>query len=181
MISHWSLSDSKSPGLFSVFWLILIMLLGWSPLILLFLSPPVLVPILWWLPSAPITIGITVAFMFHSFSILEQGPGTYLSFCFLSILLFGQLGQQIPQLGKFSSFLFFILFVCVCVCVLTIIRSGHLAEIRRSVCFSKIQRSLCVSFSRTDSGLCIYRLFIWSNFYYYSQLKKACTLTAFLC
>ena len=38
------------------------------------------------------------------------------------------------------------------------IRSGSLAEIRWSVCISKSQRSLCVSFSRTDSGLCIYYL-----------------------
>ena len=50
MVFHWSVSDSKSPGLFSVFWPISTMLLFvWSPLILLFLSSPVLVPILWWL------------------------------------------------------------------------------------------------------------------------------------
>ena len=29
---------------------------------------------------------------------------------------------------------------------------------------SKFQRSLCVSFSRTNVGLCIYHLFVWSNF-----------------
>ena len=40
---------------------------------------------------------------------------------------------------------------------------GHLAEIRWSVCISKSLRSLCVSFARTDSGLCIYHLFVWSN------------------
>ena len=39
-----------------------------------------------------------------------------------------------------------------------IIRSGLLAEIRRSVCISKSHRSLCMSFSRTGSGLCIYHL-----------------------
>ena len=47
--------------------------------------------------------------------------------------------------------------------LLIIIRSGHLAEIKWSVCMSKSQRSLCVSFSRTDFGLCIYHLFVWSN------------------
>ena len=36
------------------------------------------------------------------FSIPLQGWGTYLSFHFLSILLWGQLGQQSPQFGKFS-------------------------------------------------------------------------------
>ena len=48
--------------------------------------------------------------------------------------------------------------------MMMIIRSGRLAGIRWSVCISKSQRSLCVSFSRTYSGLCIYHLFVWSNF-----------------
>ena len=48
--------------------------------------------------------------------------------------------------------------------LLIIIRSGLLAEIRWSVCTSKSHRSLCVSFSRTGAGLCIYYLFVWSNF-----------------
>ena len=39
-----------------------------------------------------------------------------------------------------------------------------LAKIRGSVCISKPQRSLCISFSRTDSRLYIYHLFVWSNF-----------------
>ena len=45
-----TVSFLKSPGLFLVFWSILIMLwFGWSPFVLLFPSPPVPVPILWWL------------------------------------------------------------------------------------------------------------------------------------
>ena len=41
-------------------------------------------------------------------------------------------------------------------------RSGLLAEIRWSVvCQSPIR--VCVLFSRTDAGLCIYHLFVWSN------------------
>ena len=47
--------------------------------------------------------------------------------------------------------------------LLSIIRSGCLAEIRWSVSMSKSQRSLCVLFSRTDVGLSIYYLFVWSN------------------
>ena len=31
---------------------------------------------------------------------------------------------------------------------------------------SKSHRSLCVSFSKTDAGLCIYLLFVWSNFHF---------------
>ena len=42
-------------------------------------------------------------------------------------------------------------------------RSGLLAGIRWSVCISKSHRSLCVSFSMTGAGLCIYHLFVWSN------------------
>ena len=48
--------------------------------------------------------------------------------------------------------------------LLIIIRSCNLAEIWWSVCISKSQRNLWVSFYRTDSGLCIYHLFVWSNF-----------------
>ena len=47
--------------------------------------------------------------------------------------------------------------------LLIIIKSGLLAGIRRSVCMLKSHRSLCVAFSRTGAGLCIYHLFIWSN------------------
>ena len=47
--------------------------------------------------------------------------------------------------------------------LLIIIRSVLLAEIRWSVCMSKSHRSLCVSFSRTSAGLCIYHLFEWWN------------------
>ena len=43
-------------------------------------------------------------------------------------------------------------------CVNMIIRYGLLAKIRWSACMSKSHRSLCVSFSRTGAGLCIYHL-----------------------
>ena len=50
-------------------------------------------------------------------------------------------------------------------------RSGCLVEIRWSVCMSKFQMSLCVSFARTDSGLCIYHFFIWPNFTFLHNSK----------
>ena len=53
------------------------------------------------------------------------------------------------------SFLFFLL----------IIRSGGLANIRWSVCISKSHRS------RTDTGLCIYYLFILSNLNFWHNSK----------
>ena len=81
-------------------------------------------------PSAPITIDITVTFMFHNFfSVLYQGLGTYFSFCFLSVLTSGQPERQSPKFRRFS-FLFFSF-------LLTTSRSGCLAEIRGSVCISK--------------------------------------------
>ena len=52
--------------------------------------------------SAPITIDITVTFIFHGFSVLKQGLGNYLSFHFLLILLCGLPGRQSPQFGRFS-------------------------------------------------------------------------------
>ena len=56
--------------------------------------------------------------------------------------------------------------------LLIIIRSDCLTEIWWSVCISKSQRSLFVSFSWMDSGLSIYHLFVWWNFNFllYSQL-----------
>ena len=56
-----------------------------------FINPSVTVP------RAPITIGINVTFMFHSFSIPLQGGDIYLSFPILSVSLSSQLGQQSPQ------------------------------------------------------------------------------------
>ena len=44
------------------------------------------------------------------------------------------------------------------------IRSGLLDEIRWLVCMLKSHRNSCVSFSRTHAGMCIYHLFVWSNF-----------------
>ena len=100
-------------------------------------------------PKAP--IGIIVTFMFHclfnSLAKSKYNPCFYI----LSISLCGPPGQQSPQFCEFS------------ILSLIIIRSGCLTEIWWSVCISKSQRSLCVSFSGTDSGLYIYHLFVSSN------------------
>ena len=105
-------------------------------------------------PKAPITIGIIVTFTLHCF-FHSLARSRYLSFFFhiLSVLFCGQQGQQCWQFCKFSFFLWLIN-----------IRSCFLAEIRWSVCMSKSHRSLYVSFSRTGARLCIYHLFVWSNF-----------------
>ena len=91
-------------------------------------------------PRAPITIGSSATFMLNScfffYSVVSQGRGIYLSFRFLSILLYGQPEQQSLQFDKFSFFL------------LTITRSGRLAYIQWSVYISKSQKSLLLSFFR---------------------------------
>ena len=78
--------------------------------------------------SAPITVGITVIFMFHSLSLLLKGRVSDLSLIFFfSILPCGQPEQQSLIFGRFfflGGGLFFFLIIS---------RSGSLAEIRWSV------------------------------------------------
>ena len=103
------------------------------------------------IPSTPIIIGITVNFLFHSlFS--SQIRSKYLSlFSFFPTLWSARTAKS-----TIRQVLFFFLLI--------IIRSVLLAGVRWSLCTSKSQRTLCISFSRTDSCLCIYHLFVWSNF-----------------
>ena len=150
MVFHWCLSDCKSPYVFRTLHSILADLnnvVDWMvstrPLISKSFSP--CTNLLVTVPRIPITIGITVTFMFHSF--ILQGLRTYLSFRYLSVLPCGQPKSTIWQIHF----------------LLTITRSGHLAEIRGYVCISKSQRIFSISFSRTNSGLCIECLLVWSN------------------
>ena len=163
MVIHWSLRDSKSPQVSRTLHSMLAVLNNavvrmvsarpsTSKSSSLFSNP------LLTLPKIPITIGITVTFMFHSFfNFLARSM--YLSFfshCFSFILWSDE---------TVKSRIFQIL------CFLLIIkRSGLLAEIRWSICMSKSYWSLCVSFCMTGAGLCIYHLFVGSdlNFLYIS-------------
>ena len=112
--------------------------------------------------KAPITIGIIITFKFHSFfqfcCKVEILIPLFTFFQFYSIV------SPDSEVNNFADFLFSFLLI--------IIRSGLLAESRLSVCLSKSHRSLCVSFSRTCTGLCIYHLLAWSNlnFLHTSQL-----------
>ena len=107
-------------------------------------------------PKAPITIGIIVTFMIHTF-FYSLARSRYLSFFShsFSFILWSAGTAKSTILQVFFSFFLSFFFI--------IIRSGLLAEIRWSVCMSKSHRSLCVSFSRTGAGLCIYHLLAWSN------------------
>ena len=162
MVFHWKLSDSKSPQVSRT---LLSILTVFNNAVAWMVSnrPPTSKSsrpfnnLLVTVPKAPITIGIIVTFMFHSFfSILLQGRGTYLSFHIVSVLFCGQPGQQNRQFCRFPFFFFFFFFMI-------IIRSGLLAEISWSVCMLKSHRSLCMSFFRTGAGLCISHLLVWLN------------------
>ena len=102
-------------------------------------------------PNAPIKIGIIVTRMVHSFfnSLARSRYLSFFSHSFHFILwLAGTAKSTILQV------LFFLLII---------IRSGLVAEIRRSLCMLKSHRSLCVLFSMTGARLCIYHLLVWSN------------------
>ena len=86
------------------------------------------------------------------FSVLSQITSICRYFRFISFLLWGFLKLQDPFDGEFFFF------------SLINAMSGQLEEIRCSISISKSQRILCISFSRTDSGLCIYHFVVWSNF-----------------
>ena len=111
-------------------------------------------------PSAPITIGIIVTFLFHNFfnSLARSWYlSFYPSFRFLSIL---RCSQQSPQFGKFYSFfIFYFLFFC-CWLLLGLVVWPRLGDLF----ISQNNRGVCVfSFSKTDARLYIYYLFVWSN------------------
>ena len=102
-------------------------------------------------PKAPVTVGIIVTFMFHSFfnSLARSRYLSLFSHSFSFILWSaGTAKSTILQMFFF---------------LLIIIKSGLLTGIRGWVCMSKSHRSLCVSFSWTGAGLCIYHLLAWSN------------------
>ena len=106
MISHRSQSDSKSFQVSRILLSILtclntavVWMVSTRPHISMSTSPCInpLVTV----PRAPITIGITVTFMFQCFQFFNKVLGTYPSFRLLSVLHYGQPGQQSPQFSKF--------------------------------------------------------------------------------
>ena len=156
MVFHWSLSDSESPQVSRSLLSILAVLnnavvwmvstrLRTSKFSSPFNNPLVTVP------KAPITIGIIVTFMFHSFFNSLARSRYFFFFSHSSSFILWSAGTAKSTILQVLFFL------------LIIIRSGLLFEISWSVCTSKSHRSLCVSFSRTGCGLCIYHLFVWSN------------------
>ena len=156
MVFHWILSDSKSP---QASWTLLSILAVLNNAVVWMVSTRTLTskssslfgnPLVT-IPKAIITIGIIVTGMFHSFfnSLARSRYISFFSHSFSFILWSAETAKS-----TILQVLFFLLII---------IRSGLLAEIRWSVCMSKSNRSLCVSFFRTSCGLCIYHLLVWSN------------------
>ena len=111
-------------------------------------------------PNAPITLGLIITCMFHSFFFQFPSRVEVLIFLFP----FFQFYSVVSRNSKVQCFQALFL-------LLIIIISDLLAEIRWSVCMSKSHTSLCVLFFWTGAGLCIYHLFVWSdlNFLHISQ------------
>ena len=147
MVFHWRLSDSKFPqvsrtllSILAVFnnavvWMVSTRLpTSKSPRP--FNNPLVTVP------KAPITIGIIVTFMFHSF-FNSLARSRYVSLFSLSFsFILWSAGTAKSTILQIFFFFFFVI----------IIRSDLLVEIRWSVCMYKSQRSLCISFSSSSSS-----------------------------
>ena len=146
MASHWSSNDSSSPQVSKTLLSILanlnidvVWMVSVRPLISKSASSftiPLVAE-----PRAPITIGITVTFMFYRFSCKFQVL-IFLFFFFFNFTSWSA-GTAKTTIQLVLCFL------------LTITGSGRLSEIKRTVCFS---------FSWTDSGLYIYHIFVRSNF-----------------
>ena len=172
MVFHLRLSDSKSP---QVSRNLLSILSVFNNAVVWMVSPqpptsksyrPFNNPLAT-VPKAPITIGIIVTLMFHSFFQFSSKVEVLISF--FQFFQFYSVVRRDSKVDNFADFLF----------LLIIIRSGLLAEIRWSVCTWKSDRSLCVSFSRTVAGLSIYHLLAWSNlnFLHISQWITLATQT----
>ena len=157
MVFHWKLSDSKSPQVSRT--LLSILAVFNNAVVWMVSSRPPTSKSSWpfknplvTVPKAAITIGIIVTYMFHSFfnSLARSRYLSFFSHSFSFILwTAGTAKSTILQI------FFFLLLI--------IIRSGLRADIWWSVCMSKSHQSLCMSFSRTGAGLCIYHLLARSN------------------
>ena len=157
MVFHWSLSDSNSSRVSRTLLSIFAFLNNIVVWVVSIRSPtskssrPFNNPLVT-VSKAPITIGIIVTRMFHSFfsSLASTRNISFFSVSFSFIL-------WSAGTAKSTILQFFPLFL------LITIRSVLLAEIRWSVSMLKFNRSLYVLFSRTGAGLCIYHLLVWSN------------------
>ena len=157
MVFHWNFSDNKSSQVSRTLLSILadlnnvvVWMVASRPLISKSTSSSTIFLVT--LLRAPITIAITVTFMFHSFP-FQFSNKVEILISFFTFFQFYSVISRNSKIHNFASSLF----------LLIMIRSGRLAEIRWSIFMLKYHRSLCDSFPRTDAWLCINRLFVHAN------------------
>ena len=153
---HWSLSDSKSPQVYTTLLSILDVLsnavtciVSTRPSAFMSARPfnnPLVIG-----PKAPITIGTIVNYVPQFF----QFPSMVEVLIFL--FTFFQFYSVVSRDSKVDNLANSLVFV-------NYYKVWSSGRDWGSVCMTKSHWSLCVSFSRSDAGLCIYHLFVWSNF-----------------
>ena len=178
MVSLWSLSDNKSPQVSRTLLSILpnlnnvVVWMVFTRLVIYKSSSPCTNPLVT-IPRATITFNIIVNFMFHSF-VNSQARSRYFSNFFnftrwsagtaKSTIL-----QVLPLFFCFFVFVFVFLFLFLFLCFdyFKIWSSGRDLVIR--LCLRIPEKSLCVSFSKTDFELCIYH-------FSYGQTSTSCLI-----
>ena len=159
MVFLWSLSDRNYPQVSRTLLCILSILnnvVVWtvSTRPVIFKSSSIFNNPLVTVPKAPITIDIIATIMFHRF--FQFPSNVQVLILLFTFFHFYSVVSRYNKVHNFaSSFIF---------CLLIFVRSGLLAEITWSFCISNSHWNLCVSFCRTNAGLSIYHLFLWSNF-----------------
>ena len=153
MVFHWIFSDSKTPQVSRTLLSILaylnnvaVWMVSTRPL---FSKPPSpFINPLVTVPRAPIIIGKNVTLhVLQFFQFPSKVKVFILLFSFFQFFLLRS--ARIKKIHNSANSLF----------LLIITRPGRLAEIRWSACISEFQRILCVSFSWTNSSLCIKKIY----------------------
>ena len=155
MAFHWSLSDSKSPQVSRT---LLRILADLNNLVVWLVSTR---PLFFLDDCSKRTNYNLYKHHFHvpHFFFNSQARSRYLSFFSLSF------NFTLWSTGTAKSTILQILFLLLLLLFNT--KSGYLAKIRWSVRISKSHMSLCASFSRTDTGLCIIIIIIYSLVFFH--------------
>ena len=136
MVFHWSLSVGNFPQVSRTLLNILAVLNN---------------VVVWMVYTRPPTSKSSSPLHSTIFPALEQSLGICLSFHFLSVLTCCQPERQSPLLDRFSFFCW----LSQDLVVLLRLSDSYVSQQPREFCASL--------FFGTDSGLCIYHLFVWSN------------------
>ena len=168
MVFHWSLSNSKAPQVSRT---LLSILLDFNSAMVWMVS--ISFPLS--LFSRSLGSNYTVTFMFYHF-FCSLAKSKYLSVYSLSF----SLTQWLTEMAKSTS----------CQILFTWLintGSGLLTGIVWTICISKSKRIFWVPYFGTDSGLCIYYLLAWSNFYllhnslWITFPTQSCLVSYFFC